>query len=48
VAVPVAQTPTGSPDENATALRQLQKLHDDHVITGREYEHKKAEILRTM
>jgi hypothetical protein len=48
MAAPVAQVPAGSADANAGALRQLQKLHDDHVITDREYEQKKAEILRRM
>jgi hypothetical protein len=34
--------------DDAEALRQLQKLHQDGVITDREYEQKKAEILRRM
>jgi putative oligomerization/nucleic acid binding protein len=38
----------GSPKDTADALRQLQKLHDDHVITDQEYEAKKAELLKRL
>src|ERR1700730_5646155 len=43
-----AATPAGASKDDAEALRQLQKLHQDGVITDREYEQKKAEILRRM
>lgn len=40
--------PQDSSKDAADALRQLQKLHQDGVITDEEYETKKAEILRRM
>jgi hypothetical protein len=43
-----AGAPAGASKDDAEALRQLQKLHQDGVITDREYEQKKAEILRRM
>jgi hypothetical protein len=43
-----AATPAGASKDDAEALRQLKKLHQDDVITDREYEQKKAEILRRM
>jgi hypothetical protein len=43
-----AATQGGASKDDAEALRQLQKLHQDGVITDREYEQKKAEILRRM
>jgi hypothetical protein len=41
-----AGPPAGVWKDVAKALRQLQKLHQDGVITDREYEQKKTEILR--
>jgi hypothetical protein len=43
-----AGAPAGAPKDDAEALRQLQKLRQDGVITDQEYEQKKAEILRRM
>jgi hypothetical protein len=43
-----AATPAGAWKDDAEALRQLQKLHQDGLITDRECEQKKAEILRRM
>jgi hypothetical protein len=43
-----AGPPAGVSKDAAEALRQLQKPHQDGVITEREYEQKKTEILRRM
>jgi hypothetical protein len=49
MATPAAAAGTqGAAKDAAEALRELQKLHQDGVITDREYEQKKAEVLRRM
>jgi hypothetical protein len=45
---PAVTAPLATAKDAAEALRQLQKLHQDGVITDQEYEAKKAEILRRM